>query len=91
MPANKISEHPVFDRVRPEIAEMVADVKLKSSQFESELVKNTVKGKMMNEIVKYSFLRDLAIILSKYDPYNLATLYIFKYNLGELADLRKKY
>lgn len=45
----------------------------------------------MNEIVKYSFLRDLAIILSKYDPYNLATLYIFKYNLGELSDLRKKY
>lgn len=35
MPANKISEHPVFDRVRPEIAEMVAEVKLKSSQFES--------------------------------------------------------
>lgn len=48
MPALRISEHPVFDRCRPQVEQMIAEVRMLSSQYESQLVKSTAKGQMMN-------------------------------------------
>lgn len=62
-----------------------------SSTYESSLVRSTVKGQIMSMILKFSFLKDLGVIFAKYDQFNLASLYIFKYNLGELARLRHLY
>lgn len=45
----------------------------------------------MDEILKFSFLRDLGCLFAKYDTYNLASLYIFKYNLGELSFFKQEY
>jgi hypothetical protein len=39
--------------------------------------------------MKYEFLSDLGLLFKKWDNCNYATLYIYKYNLGELSALRK--
>ena len=49
---------------------------------ESKLTKNTAKGELSNLIMKYQFLYDLAIVLTQLDRFNIASLYILKYNLG---------
>ena len=45
----------------------------------------------MNQIIKYSFLKDLAYVFAMYEPYNLASLYIYKYNLGEITKFKNNY
>lgn len=61
-----------------------------SSILESELSKKSAKGAMSNEILKYNFLIGFGNKLAKQDPYNLASLYIYKHALGEMEDLREK-
>ena len=57
-------------------------VKEINAMEESKLTKNTAKGELSNLIMKYQFLYDLAIVLTQLDRFNIASLYILKYNLG---------
>ena len=57
-------------------------VKEINAMEESKLTKNTAKGELSNLIMKYQFLYDLAIVLTQIDRFNIASLYILKYNLG---------
>lgn len=48
-----------------------------------------MKGELSNHIMKYQFLFDLATFLAQYDRYNIASLYILKYNLAEVVGIKK--
>ena len=39
--------------------------------------------------MKYQFLFDLACLFAQFDRYNIASLYILKYNLAELVNIKK--
>lgn len=46
--ATNISRHPVFNPVRQKIQAMMKDVLSIQSVYESNLLKSTIKGKVMN-------------------------------------------
>lgn len=88
IPANQISQHPVFDSVRQSIDNMISEVRLSSSILESQLMRNSAKGMISSEILKYNFLIEFGTQLANMDNYNLASLYIYKHALGEMEDMR---
>ena len=40
--------------------------------------------------MQYNFLYDLAMLFCRFDQFNITSLYMLKYNLGQLVDLRKR-
>lgn len=40
------------------------------------------KVKILNKLSVYNFVYDLAMVLTKLNPFNLGSLYLIKYNLG---------
>jgi hypothetical protein len=56
--------------------------------YESKLRKQTAKGKLVSKIMSYNFIYELGMYLGKKHNMNLATLYLFKYVLSELNNLK---
>lgn len=54
------------------------------------LIQNTVKGQLINRIMLFNFLFDLAGYLTSRDRYNVTSLYMIKYNLGCLYYIRSQ-
>lgn len=80
--AEDICRHPAFDGCKNKIDTMVKEVMKSTTISESKLRLQTAKGKLLNFLMKFSFIFDLAAYLRKKDAYNLATLYLLKYNCG---------
>lgn len=57
--------------------------------LESQLRKRTAKGQHYSYIMSYHFIKDVAIYLGKKNNSNLATLYLLKYCLSELSQVKK--
>lgn len=86
--ATEISKHPVFNKVKPKV-EMLMESVLKSSGLDNSKIKSQgSKGRMLNFITSFNFIFDLAAKLSAVNPYNLATLYLHKFNYAELTSLK---
>lgn len=63
---------------------------LKTSDImESSGKNNGPKGRMINYITSYNFIFDYASKLAATNPYNLATLYLHKFNYSELTAVKR--
>jgi len=55
---------------------------------ESQLRKETVKGRYISFIMSHNFIKDIAISLARIQNNNLATLYLLKYCFAEISALK---
>ena len=88
LPATKIASHPVFDKVRSKIEVITEEIVANNIKFEAQLMKNSAKGALINKIMSYNFLFDLAGYFAKRERYNPTALLMIKYNVGELHAMR---
>lgn len=87
--ADNLAEHPAFNGVREKVNKLMLDVEKNAHVFESQLRKRTAKGQHYSYIMSYNFIYDVAIYLGKKNNSNLATLYLLKYVLAELSQVKK--
>ena len=57
--------------------------------MESQLRKTTAKGQHYSFIMSFNFIHEVAIFLGKKNNSNLATLYLLKYCLSELSQVKQ--
>jgi hypothetical protein len=55
---------------------------------DSKLKINGPKGRMMNFLTSFNFIFYVSKKLMQLNPYNLASLYLFKFNYAELAAIK---
>lgn len=88
--AQTLAEHPAFNYVREKTIMIMREVEKANHLTESQLRKRTAKGQYLSYIMSYNFIYELAMSLGKRNKNNLATLYLLKHCLAELANLKKK-
>lgn len=63
---------------------------LKTSDISESSAKSTTpKGRMINFITSFNFIFDVASKLATLNPFNLAILYLHKFNYSELSSIKK--
>ena len=87
--ADNLAEHPAFNHVKEKINKLMGNIEKNSHVIESQLRKRTAKGQHYSHIMSYNFIYDVAVYLGKKKNSNLATLYLLKYVLAELSQLKK--
>lgn len=87
--ATELSKHPVFNNIRPKVEMMMQSILKTSDISESSGKDSSPKGRMINFITSFNFIFDVASKLATWNPFNLATLYLHKFNYAELTSIKK--
>ena len=78
----------VFNKVRDRVDAIAQEIRLLDSKLESKIANASAKGKVARLIMSYQFMFNLAAAISDRDNYCFTSLYMIKYNLGELNHIR---
>ena len=88
--ATEISKHSVFNKIRPKVEMIMQSVmKIPDLTQKSGNSKESPKSRMINFITSFNFIFDFASKISVTHPFNLATLYLFKFNYSELSAIKR--
>lgn len=82
--------HPAFAGVKDKVEVLIREVTHKNELTESQLRKETAKGKYMSKIMSYNFINEVGLYLAKKSNFNLASLYLFKYAFSELSAFKAR-
>ena len=76
--------------MKEKVYNLVREVSHRNELTESQLRKETVKGRFMNKVMSYNFINEVGLYLAKKSNFNLASLYLFKYAYSELSAFKAR-